>query len=355
MQGASGPYHEAMRSPVIEQLDRLGPEASSPPMGYAEASRYAHGLVRAQYENFSVLSRLLPGHLRDDFAHVYAFCRWADDLGDELGDPQRSRELLAWWREELGRCFAGQPSHPVFVALAATVERHDLPRQPFDDLIDAFVQDQDVQRYERLDQVLDYCQRSANPVGRLVLMMAGYRDAQRFALSDATCTALQLVNFWQDVRRDVLERDRIYIPGDVAGRHGLDLGLMAEAIRLDAASHAGQACRCGDLGPGPGIAALRPAYRRTIAELCGHTAGLFERGKALLPMLDSSIRPTVSLLGMGGARVLRRIEGQGFDTLTRRPHLRRWEKILLVGRAAAGKLLGGSFRPPAEAARAVSP
>ena len=135
------------------------------------------------------LSRFPLRRLLDDFRHVYSFCRWADDLGDETGDPQRSLELLAWWRREVDLCYAGNPRHPVFVALNQTIHRHDIPRKPFDDLIDAFVQDQTVTRYRTWEQVLDYCTRSADPVGRLVLYLAGVRDEERQKLSDATCTA----------------------------------------------------------------------------------------------------------------------------------------------------------------------
>jgi len=200
-----------MTSIVLQQLDRYGPDhcETVPP---SEARRYAVDLATSHYENFTVVSRVLPARLREDFAAVYAFCRWADDLGDETGDPRRSLELLDWWRQELDACYRGEPRHPVFVALKPTIEKHDIPATPFEKLIDAFVQDQGLTRSHTWEQVVDYCTRSADPVGRLVLYMCGYRDEQRQRLSDCTCTALQLANFWQDVRRDILERDRIYVP-----------------------------------------------------------------------------------------------------------------------------------------------
>jgi len=204
-------------SAVLEQLDTFGPQRCEQ-LTYEQADEYTRRLARTQYENFTVVSWLLPVRLRADFQHVYAFCRWADDLGDETGDTDRSHELLAWWRDELTACYQGDPRHPVFVALAPTIEQHDIPRKPFDDLIDAFVQDQTVTRYDTWDQAIDYCTRSADPVGRLVLYLCGYRDAQRQQFSDATCTALQLINFWQDVRRDIIERDRVYVPRDIASR-----------------------------------------------------------------------------------------------------------------------------------------
>jgi len=184
-----------------------------------EALAYTHWLATHHYENFQVVSFLLPKRLHQDFYNVYAFCRWSDDLGDEIGDPQESLRLLAWWRGELHAMFAGRARHPVFVALRATVVQHHLPMDPFDHLIQAFEQDQTVTRYRNFDELFEYCRFSANPVGRLVLGLCGYQDAGRQALSDATCTALQLANFWQDVIVD-LQKDRVYLPLDVLERNG---------------------------------------------------------------------------------------------------------------------------------------
>ena len=156
------------------------------------------------------------------FGNVYSFCRWADDLGDEIGDPLESLRLLRWWREELEAMYRGEVKHPVFVALEGTARKYGLPKQLFDDLISAFEQDQAVTRYANWDGLFGYCRRSANPVGRLVLRLCGYDDPERDRLSDATCTALQLANFWQDVTVD-LQKDRIYLPLDVMARHGYSL------------------------------------------------------------------------------------------------------------------------------------
>src|SRR5436309_3766512 len=184
-----------------------------------EGRAYTRWLATNHYENFHVVSFLLPKRLHQDFYNVYSYCRWADDLGDEIGDRAESLRLLDWWRSELDAMYAGRAKHPVFVALAPTVERCGIPRQPFSDLIDAFVQDQTVTRYRDWDELFNYCRCSANPVGRLVLYLCGYSDEKRQRLSDATCTALQLANFWQDVTVDLL-KDRIYIPLDVIERHG---------------------------------------------------------------------------------------------------------------------------------------
>jgi squalene synthase HpnC len=194
----------------------------------AAAEGYTRQLAQSHYENFSVVSFLLPRRLRQDFCNVYAFCRTADDLGDEVPDRNKASELLAAFKSQTRACYEGQASSAVFVALAGTIRRHDIPIDPFLDLIDAFEQDQHVDRYATFEQVLDYCRRSANPVGRLVLYMSGYRDETRQRLSDATCTALQLANFWQDVRRDRVERGRIYLPVDSMKRFGVSESQIAE-------------------------------------------------------------------------------------------------------------------------------
>lgn len=329
-----------MTSAVLAQLDRFGPEKCER-LSYEQAAAYTAELTRTQYENFTVVSWLLPRRLREHFRHVYAFCRWADDLGDETGDSRRSLELLAWWRDELTRCYDDKPRHPVFVALRPTIERFDIPRKPFDDLIDAFVQDQTVTRYDTWEQVLDYCTRSADPVGRLVLYLCGHRDAQRQQLADATCTALQLANFWQDVRRDIVERDRVYIPADVARRHDLEITTMVAAVKADAAARDG-ACGCGACGqPLGGLRAIRPAFQQTMTELVDRTQPLFDLGRGLWLLLARDVRVDVQLFTLGGEAILRMIRRQDFDTLTRRPALSKLAKLRLMAGAAAGKLLAG--------------
>jgi squalene synthase HpnC len=328
-----------MPSLVLEQLDTFGPQHCKR-LTYEQATDYTRRLAEAQYENFTVVSWLLPKRLRRDFRHVYAFCRWADDLGDETGDPQRSLELLDWWRTELDACYANQPRHPVFVALRHTIDKHDIPRKPFDDLIDAFVQDQTVTQYKTWDQVLDYCTRSADPVGRLVLYMCGYRDAERQQLSDATCTALQLANFWQDVRRDILERDRVYIPQDVARRHDLDIGLMVTAVKADDAST--PVCGSCATVPSAGMHALLPAYRATVRELVQRTWPLFERGRDLWPMVARDVRTDIKLFTLGGESIMKMIRRNNYNTLTHRPKLSKAAKLALMGRALIGKVTGGA-------------
>ena len=184
-----------------------------------ESLAYTTWLATHHYENFHVVSVLLPKRLHQDFYNVYSFCRWADDLGDEIPDKTEAMGLLKWWRGETEAMCAGQMKHPVFVALEPTMRRHNLEANLFHDLITAFERDQVVTRYENWGEVLEYCKYSANPVGRLVLGLCGYQGTERYLLSDATCTALQLANFWQDVTVD-LKKDRVYLPQSVMAKHG---------------------------------------------------------------------------------------------------------------------------------------
>ncbi len=306
---------------VAEQLATYGPralaDAAAPPMGVQEARAWCRRLATGHYENFSVLSSLVPERLRDDFAAVYAFCRWADDLGDEAGTPAERTELLAWWRGELQACFAGAPRHPVFVALAPTIRAHALPITPFDDLIRAFEQDQVKTRYATWDELVDYCTRSADPVGRLVLGLFGLATPERCALSDRTCTALQIVNHLQDVRRDLLERDRIYLPAEATA------GIPDFELRLRRTAEQGFGCDHAFLAE----------YRAALKPLVHRTWDLFDEGAALLPTLTPESRPVVRLFADGGQAVLRRIEEWNYETCVHRPRLGKATKLALVLRA----------------------
>jgi squalene synthase HpnC len=331
-----------MPSVILSQLDSFGPERCRQ-VDYEEAAQFTRRLALGHTENFTVVSWLLPQRLREDFRNIYAFCRSADDLGDETGDPQRSLELLEWWRRELELCYADRPRHPVYVALQRTIGRHDIPRKPFEDLIDAFVQDQTVTRYDTFDQVLDYCTRSADPVGRLVLYILGFSDKQRQELSDATCTALQLANFWQDVRRDILERDRVYMPRDVAGAHALDLDTMVAAVRADDPGAGSNGC-CGTRVPSAGIRAVLPTYRKTVQDLVDRTWRLFETGRGLWPLVPPDVRVDVALFSRGGESILRLVERLDYNTLQTRPTVSRSRKAGLLLQAAVGRMVAGARR-----------
>jgi squalene synthase HpnC len=285
---------------VAEQLPGLAPVAD-----LATAQAFTRKLAHTHYENFTVVSWFVPRHLRQDFCNVYAFCRMADDAADEQDSPQRALTMLGELKECTHACFAGKSSSALFSALAETIRRHELPKEPFLDLIDAFEQDQRVTRYQTFPQLLDYCRRSANPVGRLVLHLCGYRDERRQRLSDNICTALQLANFWQDVRRDMQERDRIYIP-----RHTMDqFGVNEEQIRTG---------HCDD------------SYRALIHHEVDRTEVYFAAGDDLAPSLDKKYRRQITLFSRGGRSVLRAIEKQNYDTLTRRPSISPWRKSWLM-------------------------
>jgi squalene synthase HpnC len=306
---------ELIANPVA-LLSEFGPEHCRA-MDQDQARAWCRQLAGSHYENFSVLSGLVPAAVRDDFAAVYAFCRWADDLGDESGSPQRAAELLAWWRRELRQCFDGSPRHPVFVALAPTIQRHQLPLEPFDNLIRAFEQDQTVTRYETWEQLIGYCSLSADPVGRLVLMLCGEERSEKlFKLSDAICTALQLTNHWQDVCRDILERDRIYIP-----REMITIDRFEE--RLTASARQGFAIDREFL----------PASRLLIKACVEKTWSLFDRGGKLLDHLSPRTQPIVWLFAAGGQHVLRQIEMWNYETVLHRPRLGKFTKLMLVTRA----------------------
>ena len=270
-----------------------------------ESLAYTRWLSTHHYENFHVVTVLLPKRLHQDFYNVYAFCRWADDLGDELGDTARSLRLLEWWRKQLTASYeGGEVSHPVFVALRETAARHSLPIAPFDNLITAFIQDQTVTRYRDWDEVDAYCVNSANPVGRLVLMLCGYRDEERFRMSDATCTALQLANFWQDVTVDLL-KDRVYLPLHLFERHGYTVEeLFARSFT--------------------------PAFRAVMKDAEERAQALFDAGLPLVRTLDRRLAIDIDLFNRGGMRVLEKIRSQDYNVLARRPAVSKSERAMLL-------------------------
>src|SRR5947209_3078092 len=272
-----------------------------------EAQKYTRWLATHHYENFNVASWLLAKELHQHFYNLYAHCRWADDLGDEIADPNRAVALLDWWESELDACYAGTPSHPVFIALHETILAKNIPRQPFADLLKAFRQDQTVKRYASWDELLRYCKYSANPVGRLVLYLCGYRDEQRQELSDRTCTALQLANFWQDVSRD-LEKGRIYIPLDAAQACGLSENDLV-ARRFD------------------------ERYVKLMKDLIARTRELFAEGEPLAQQVDKGLRVDLEMFSRGGVAVLDAIENIGYDTLHYRPSIGKSKQVRLLGGA----------------------
>ena len=261
--------------------------------------------------------------MRQPFFDVYAFCRTADDLADESASKEEARQGLADYREQVKKIFDGkfdgkfdgEPATGIFIALAQTVDQFDLPRQPFDQLLDAFEQDQEVDRYEDEPQLLDYCSRSANPVGRLVLAMADCRDQESIRLSDQVCTALQLANFWQDVARDS-QMGRVYLPKSVMDRHGFHENLIDQTIAAQAST--------------PTV------VREAIAELCQQTRSRFEEGHALTQRVPSWLAADVDLFVRGGLATLDAIEKIDFDVLRTRPTVGKAQQAWLTLRVLIG-------------------
>jgi squalene synthase HpnC len=278
-------------------------------MTVPEAEAFTRKLATTHYENFHVVSFLLPKHLHQDFYNVYAYCRSADDLADEIPDTAESLRQLNSWRTELDRMYGGEADHPVFVALKGTVAKYGIPKQPFADLIRAFIQDRNVSRYRNWDEVLDYCVYSANPVGRLVLYLCGYSDPERQALSDATCTALQLANFWQDITVDQ-QKDRVYLPLDLLAKHDYTVDELF-AHKFDA------------------------RFRAVMREAVDRARELFLAGLPLTRMVNRRLAVDLELFSRGGMCVLDKIEQQGYDVLSRRPKISKVERAgLLIGTLA---------------------
>ena len=298
----------------VDELRKHGPRANDTPMSLAAARAYCAWVTKAHYENFTVASWLLPRALVPHFQAVYAYCRWADDLADETGGGAVSLDLLAWWRGELLACYRGECRHPVFIAVRETIRTFAIPPEPFLNLLVAFEQDQRVPKYDTFDQLLGYCENSANPVGRLVLHLFETYDCHKAALSDEICTGLQLANFWQDVARD-FDKGRIYLPREDRDRFGAtEDQLLAK--------------RCD------------PAFRELIRFEVDRTRIYFEHGRTLLPLLPRAARIDVELFAAGGEAVLNAIEKQNYDVLTSRPRTGKLTKARLLGRAVLGQFFG---------------
>ena len=299
----------------LDDLKRFGPEASYD-VTPGEALAYCAALTASHYENFHVVTWLTPKDLRPAFQSVYAFCRWSDDLGDEVGDPERSRALLAWWRNELRGMFGGRARHPVMLALAPTVAEYAIPIDPFLALISAFEQDQSVTDYDTYDRLLDYCTRSADPVGRLVLYLGRCFDPENARLSDKTCTGLQLANHWQDVSRD-LAVGRVYLPREDRDRFGV----------TDA-----------DLRTGRATKGFRDLMRFEV----DRARSLLEEGRPLIGRMPRSLAVDVDLFNRGGLAILDAIQRRNYDVLSSRPSLGKLAKAKLLGRAVLGLGVGAA-------------
>lgn len=277
-------------------------EPPAKPASIEEASRFCLTLARSHYENFTVVSRLAPREMRRHLAALYAYCRTVDDLGDEA--PGNRLALLDRFEGELDAAFGSAPRHPVLVALQETVSQFHLPREPFVKLLEANRIDQRRGSFATYDELQNYCEHSANPVGRLLLMLYGHRDEEHFALSDATCTALQLANFWQDIKRDAAV-GRVYLPEDEMIEYGVKrLDLYAERASAN----------------------LKDLMRFQV----DRARSYFRLGLPLLDRVRGHLRVDLALFSLGGLAILRKIERQGYDTLARRPVLSAPEKAGLA-------------------------
>lgn len=286
----------------------------------AEARAWCKALATSHYENFHVATFFLPAALRPHFHSVYAFCRTSDDLGDEVADTDTATRLLAAWRTMLHQCFADPLAsrHPVFVALQRTIRQCALPMEPFDDLISAFEQDQVYTHHESLATLEHYSRFSANPVGRLVLLVSGYRSAELLQLSDDICTGLQLANFYQDVVEDHA-RNRRYLPLDIMQRFGVSDEHIADR-RFDS------------------------NFRGMMQFLVADARARLIRGKRITSLVAPDLAATLSLFVAGGTAILDAIAAQDYNTLRSRPVVTKSAKLKLLGVALGGKLMA-SLRP----------
>ncbi|GAB4140607.1 MAG: squalene synthase HpnC [Planctomycetaceae bacterium] len=302
-----------------KELETWGPESvTSPSLNLHDSETYCRWLARTHYENFPVVTWCLPKKFHQDFYNVYAYCRWADDLGDEVEDSAHSLELLDWWNENLNSCYAGEGStHPVFVALKKTIVKCAIPQKPFADLISAFKQDQRISEYESFEQLLDYCTRSANPVGRLVLYVCGQFSEVNATWSDKICTGLQLTNFWQDVARD-LERGRIYLPQEDCLNFGYSRAELHQRVTNN-------------------------AFLNLMEFQVNRAREFLLAGLSLVARLPGRLQIDIELFSRGGLRILDRIESIGYRVLESRPVLRKRDMIWLVASCLfrfAGRKLG---------------
>lgn len=289
--------------------------------GTEDPAALCTGLARRHYENFPVLSMAAPKPLRADVAALYAFCRMTDDLGDEAAGDRLA--LLDAWEADLVKAWGGAPAHPALKALAATVSERAIPPEPFRRLVRANRMDQVRSRWGSFEELRDYCRHSADPVGHMVLHALGAATDENLRLSDATCTALQLANFWQDVSRDLRDRGRIYLPADDMAR----FGVREDDLRGAAAS---------------------PPLRRLMAFEVSRARALFAEGLGLADRLEGRARWMVAAFSAGGIAVLDVLAGQGYDPLVRRPALsgaRKARLLLATGWATGWRLLGGPGGP----------
>ncbi len=296
----------------IADLAKWGPDMPPSACDLSFAEQHCRKIARNHYENFTVVSWFLPRPLRQDFVNFYAYCRWSDDIADEV-EPHRRLPLLSWWQQQLALCYSGRPAHPVMVALQSTIQRHQLPIEPLEDLLSAFRQDQATLRYDNHTQLLDYCQRSANPVGRVILRFGRADHHANIQLSDSICTGLQIANFCQDMARDVAN-DRVYAPRDMWSRHGVDEAMV-------------MAAHC------------TPQLQSLLREWTSTARQCFIDGRSLVKSVPSWLAVDIDLFVRGGLAILEAIERQDFDVWTARPSLSKSTKLKLMFQALKSRFV----------------
>ena len=304
-----------MNTPASTSTSLPGPRMASAAGTQAhinEAFGHCETLARTHYENFSVGTQLIPGNLRKHFYSVYAFCRGVDDLGDEATGDRIA--MLDEWERQLHRCYDGTPVHPFFVALQQTIQQLDIPREPFLKLVEANRRDQRVLRHPNYAELLDYCDHSANPVGHLVLYIFGHREPELHRLSDSTCTALQLANFWQDVHRD-FEMGRVYLPADDMAKFGVTEEMIANRNAT-------------------------PQFKALMRFEIDRTRQLFVEGYDLVNLVKGMAKVDLALFTGGGLTVLREIERLDYDVLAKRPTVSKLTKFRLLVSAYTRTKLG---------------
>jgi squalene synthase HpnC len=305
----------AAQESFAAQLAQYGPDAPPFKGDLAAARDYCRGLARTHYENFAVTSWLLPRELRPHFHAVYAYCRWSDDLADEITDPARSRELLDWWEHELSSCLSVPPTHPVFLALAETIRAYEIPLAPFQDLLTAFRQDTTRIRYTAINELREYCRYSADPVGRIVLHLYRAWSPERAVLSDAICTGLQWVNFCQDVSHDWHERGRIYLPRESWNRCGIES--EDEIVAL--------ICQTGK-------PELRDSMRQLVLSETARAKAWLLEGRPLVAELPWSLGRNLDLIVQGGLAICAKIEAVAGEVLSSRPRVGKVDQAILLTR-----------------------
>jgi squalene synthase HpnC len=304
---ASASNRPAPPAYLVDGLARWGPTGQQTLPSLKEASQYCQQLCHQHYENFTVANWLLPRALRRHFCHVYAYCRWADDLADEIDSAEQATGLLDWWESQLISCFHGTARHPVFVALAETIREFTIPQQPLADLLTAFRRDQQQCRYDTWEDLLDYCRGSANPVGRIVLHLGRCYDDRLVVWSDSICTGLQIANFCQDVASD-FARGRIYLPRVSWQRAGYREEDFSAAVYDD-------------------------RFRRLMIDAVEQAERRLQAGWPLVNQVPAELRFQLQLFVRGGLAIVHAIRQQQYDVWTRRPQVSRHQKLLLAMRA----------------------